>query len=139
MRYLIRDRAGQFTEAFDAVFAAEGIEVLRSAPQCPRMNACAERVVRTIRVECTDRMLIIGKRHPQSASSAEMYLGAEAKKEPTRGRRLLDLWCTRDSAATRVPGEGRAKQGLGGLTHRLAQVGTHTLARRRRAGTRGWA
>jgi transposase InsO family protein len=63
VRYLIRDRAGQFTDGFDAVFAAEGIEVLRSAPQCPRMNAYAERVVRTIRTECTDRMLIIGQRH----------------------------------------------------------------------------
>jgi hypothetical protein len=31
---LIRDRGGQFTDAFDAVFAAEGIEVLRPAPQC---------------------------------------------------------------------------------------------------------
>jgi putative transposase len=65
VRYLIRDRAGQFTDGFDAVFAAEGIEVLRSAPQCPRMNAYAERVVRTIRAECTDRMLIIGRRHLQ--------------------------------------------------------------------------
>ena len=65
VRYLIRDRAGQFTDTFDAVFAAEGIEVLRSAPQCPRMNAYAERVVRTIRAECTDRMPIIGRRHLQ--------------------------------------------------------------------------
>jgi putative transposase len=65
VRYLIRDRAGQFTDTFDAVFAAEGIKVLRSAPQCPRMNAYAERVVRTIRAECTDRMLIIGQRHLQ--------------------------------------------------------------------------
>jgi putative transposase len=65
VRYLIRDRAGQFTGAFDAVFAAEGIKVLRSAPQCPRMNAYAERVVRTIRAECTDRMLLTGRRHFQ--------------------------------------------------------------------------
>jgi putative transposase len=65
VRYLIRDRAGQFTGAFDAVFAAEGIKVLRSAPQCPRMNAYAERVVPTIRAECTDRMLIAGQRHLQ--------------------------------------------------------------------------
>jgi len=65
VRYLIRDRAGQFTSAFDAVFAAEGIEVLRSAPQCPRMNAYAARVVRTIRAERTDRMLIMGQWHLQ--------------------------------------------------------------------------
>jgi putative transposase len=68
VRYLIRDRAGQFTGTFDAVFAAEGIKVLRSAPQCPRMNAYAERVVRTIRAECTDRMLIMGQRHLSACS-----------------------------------------------------------------------
>jgi putative transposase len=67
VRYLIRDRAGQFTGAFDAVFAAERIEVLPTAPQCPGMNAYAERVVRTIRAACTDRMLIIGQRHLQRA------------------------------------------------------------------------
>jgi transposase InsO family protein len=57
--------ARQFTSTFDAVFAAEGIKVLRSAPQCPRMNAYAERVVRTIRADCRDRMLILGQRHLQ--------------------------------------------------------------------------
>jgi putative transposase len=63
VRYLIRDQAGQFTGGFGAVFAAEGIKVLRSAPQCPRMNAYAGRVVRTIRAGCTDRMLITSERH----------------------------------------------------------------------------
>jgi putative transposase len=63
VRYLIRDRAGRFADAFDAVFAAEGIEVLRSVPQCPRMKAYAECWVRTVRSECTDRMLFVGQRH----------------------------------------------------------------------------
>jgi putative transposase len=86
VRYLIRDRAGQFTDGFDAIFAAEGIEVLRSAPQCPRMNAHAERVVRTIRAECTDRMLITGQRHLQGvlAEYIEHY-------NTGRAHRALDL------------------------------------------------
>ena len=46
-RFLIRDRDSIFIDAFDAVFASEGIAIKKSAPQCPKMNAFAERRVKT--------------------------------------------------------------------------------------------
>ena len=63
LRFLLHDRDTKFTAAFDAVFTAAGLDILRTPPQAPRANAQAERWVGTVRRECTDRMLILGQRH----------------------------------------------------------------------------
>jgi transposase InsO family protein len=63
IRFLIRDRGPDFTASFDAVFAAAGTRIVRSAVQAPRMNAICERLVGTLRRELPDRMLILGETH----------------------------------------------------------------------------
>ncbi len=62
-KFLIRDRAGQFTGSFDAVFTAEGIRILASPPQAPRANAICERMIGTLRREVFDRLLIVKEHH----------------------------------------------------------------------------
>jgi putative transposase len=64
-RFLIRDRAGQFTDAFDTVLTDAGVTVCKIPPRKPRANAYAERFVLTARSEVTDRMLIFSERHPR--------------------------------------------------------------------------
>jgi transposase InsO family protein len=60
---LIRDRAGQFTESFDAVFAAAGVQILPSPPQAPRANAACEQMTGALRRDLLDRMLIVNEHH----------------------------------------------------------------------------
>ena len=62
-RFVIRDRASNFTASFDAVFEATGATIVRTAVQAPRMNAICERLVRTLRHELLDRILILGAAH----------------------------------------------------------------------------
>jgi putative transposase len=63
LKFLIRDRDTKFTASFDAIFAAEGTRIIKSPVRAPRANAICERVIGTIRRECLDRMLILGRRH----------------------------------------------------------------------------
>jgi transposase InsO family protein len=76
-RFLVRDRDTRFTAPFDAVFAAEGIRVLRTPVRAPRANAYAERWLGTVRRELLDRMLIVGCRQLRSvlAEYADHYNG----------------------------------------------------------------
>ena len=62
-RFLVRDRAGQFTDASGTVLPGAGIEVVKIPPRSPEANAYAGRWVRTVRAEVTDRMLIAGEWH----------------------------------------------------------------------------
>jgi putative transposase len=45
LKFLLRDRVSRFTRGFDAVFAADGIQVLTSPARAPRANAICERMI----------------------------------------------------------------------------------------------
>ena len=83
-RFLVRDRAGQFSASFNAVLADAGIEAVKIPPRSPRANAYAERFVLTARTEVTDRMLIFGERHLRLvlARYEAHYNGRRPHREP---------------------------------------------------------
>jgi transposase InsO family protein len=85
-RFLVRDRAGQFTETFDAVLADAGIEAVMIPPRSPRANSYAERFVLTARTEATDRMLIFSERHLRTILA--QYQAHYNGRRPHRSRQL---------------------------------------------------
>jgi transposase InsO family protein len=111
-RFLVRDRAGQFTESFDAVLTAAGIEAVKIPPRSPRANAYAERFVLTARNEVTDRMLIFGERHLRTVLA--QY---EAHHNGRRPRRSCQLHPPRPDHPVADPSQQRIKRRpvLGGL------------------------
>jgi putative transposase len=111
-RFLVRDRAGQFTAAFDAVLADAGIAAVKIPPRSPRANAYAERFVLTTRTEVTDRMLIFGQRHLRTILA--QYEAHYNGRRPHRSRELRPP--RPDHPAADLSKERiRRRPGLGGL------------------------
>jgi transposase InsO family protein len=55
------DRDSVFSPRFKSILGSSGVEILLTAYQAPNMNAHAERFVRSIRLECLDQMIFVGR------------------------------------------------------------------------------
>jgi putative transposase len=121
-RFLVRDRDGKFTRAFDDVFAADGIQIIKTPVQAPNANAVAERWVRTVRQECLDWMLILGRR--QLERVLDEYVRHYNDERPHRSLALrpprgINIGVTSGGVAAVSVGR---RDRLGGLVHEYYQV-----------------
>ena len=114
-RFLIRDRDSKFTAAFDAVFTAADIRIIRTPVLAPRAKAIAERFIGTLRSECLDHTLNTGPRHLDavlaSSPSITMRTGLTDRCINARRRRRSPvLRSSHPAAATRPARRPRVVQ-----------------------------
>ena len=113
IRYLVHDRDSKFTAAFDEVFRSEGITIIQTPVRAPRANAYAERFVRTVRAECLDWLLILGRRHLEQ--TLRIYTTHYNRERPHRALELQPPEAIERSAPGTETIERRDL--LGGLIH----------------------
>jgi transposase InsO family protein len=113
-QFLIHDRDSKFSFAFDEVFRSEGIRVIRTPIRAPQANAFAERFVRTVRGECLDWLLILGRRHLEHV--LHTYVTHYNRERPHRALALVapEAISGRDSPAAATI---ERHDLLGGLIH----------------------
>jgi transposase InsO family protein len=87
-RFVIRDRDTKSCPAFDTVFKAEDLEMVRTPVRSPRANAVAERWTRSVREECLDHLLILSERHLERVIRS--YVAYYNQRRPHQG---LDQQC----------------------------------------------
>ena len=117
IRFLIHDRDRKFSRSFDELFRSEGIEVIRTPVRAPNANAFAERWLRTVRSDCLDRILILGRRHLEAV--LRMYRNHYNAHRPHRALQLAqpDGSNATDEHNTRSTAALRRHDRLGGLIH----------------------
>jgi putative transposase len=119
VRFLIHDRDAKFPRAFDALLANDGVKVIRTPVRAPNANAHMERWVGTVRRECLDRLLILGRR--QLAHVLRVYVMHYNRQRPHRALDLKPPESTTRSPIARVATphalQVNRRDLLGGLIH----------------------
>jgi putative transposase len=113
IRFLIHDRDSKFTASFNEVFRSEGITVIHTPVRAPQANAYAERFIRTVRTECLDWLLIVGRRHLERV--LRTYIQHYNRERAHRGLALQPP----ETPKLKPPpgGDVQRRDRLGGLLH----------------------
>ncbi len=109
-RFLICDHDKKFPFAIEHILAAEGVRVIRTPLQTPVANCFAERLVGSVRWECLDWPIILGRRHLEPVLSE--YANHYNRARPHRALRLHVP--DGERSAVQAAGEVRCSPRLGG-------------------------
>jgi putative transposase len=115
VRFLIRDRDTKFVGPFDEVFRSEGAKVIQTPVRAPNANAYAERVIETVRAECLDWSLILGRRHLDRTLTT--YATHYNRDRPHRALGLAPPLARDEVPPPVSPPDVRRQDLLGGLIH----------------------
>ncbi len=115
IRFLIRDRDTKFNKAFDGVVRSEGARVIVTPIRAPNANAYAERVIATIRAECLDWSLSLGRRHLDR--TLRTYAEHYNRGRPHRALGLAPPLAEAGDPIPVSPRDVRRRDLLGGLIH----------------------
>ena len=119
-RFLIHDRDTKFSRSFDAVVRSEGARVSLTPIRAPNANAHAERVIETIRAECLDWSLILGRRHLDR--TLRTYADHDNRARPHRALALATPLAEAQGPMPVSPRDVRRRDLLGGLIHEYGGI-----------------
>jgi putative transposase len=114
-RFLVHDRDTKFAHAFDQIFRTEGVKVICTPIRAPNANAHAERWVRTLRADCLDRILILGRRHLEHV--LRVYRRHYNEHRPHRALHLLPPNGRDPTQPNAAAAAVHRRDRLGGLIH----------------------
>ncbi len=60
---LMRDNDAKYSKQFDEVFTSSGVEIKRTTPMSPNLQAHVERFIQSLKHECLDKFVIVAPRH----------------------------------------------------------------------------
>ena len=110
-RYLLHDRDPLYTKTFEEILKSTGTTPVRLSARSPNLNAFVERVVRSIKSECLDRMIFVSEASLRRAIEAYVEHYHRERNHQGLGNALIDSR-EPDPAAR---GEVRCRERLGGM------------------------
>jgi putative transposase len=110
-RYILMDRDTKFSAAFRQILSDAGTKPVRLPPQSPNLNAHMERFWRSLREECTDRMIFFGENSLRRAVGEYLLHFHAERNHQGLGNRLIEP----DNHVGKDMGKVECREKLGGI------------------------